>query len=381
MVHLSIDKEFDYKVFDISQFSLSSIEEMSKDSFDMVYITRNNQFIGCIGKKELRQSIQEKKVVINDRCKYIVHSEHEIEQATELFNNNPYIKRLPIIDTNRHMMYEYTYSYEAYYDKLDIRDGISRGIPGRDEQIILSLTSYGKRLDIVHLVIKSLMCQSLKADKILLYLAEADSHDCLKDEEMLVNAGLEIIRGVKDIGPHKKYFFAMQDYPESVIITVDDDVLYDDNTIEKLYNKHLYYPDSVIGMSGHRMLRNGKKLLPYNQWELRICSEKPTFDAVATGIAGVLYPVGSYRDSFIDIQGLTAMCPMQDDLWLKTQELKNNIRTFIIGNANVHTIVNSQGDNALAKRNMHGGRNDICLGKLSAHYGIDFADFAKEESL
>lgn len=51
--------------------------------------------------------------------------------------------------------------------------------------------------------------------------------------------------GREDIRSHKKFYYAMQEYPDDMIITIDDDVYYRSDTIELLYQTHLKYPQDV----------------------------------------------------------------------------------------------------------------------------------------
>ena len=62
-----------------------------------------------------------------------------------------------------------------------------------NESIVVSLTTYPKRIDTLHLTIKSLMAQSRPPEKVLLYLGD-DVEDKLitKDLRHLVGKGLEI---------------------------------------------------------------------------------------------------------------------------------------------------------------------------------------------
>ena len=140
----------------------------------------------------------------------------------------------------------------------------------RDKKIIVSLTSYPARFQDLHLVIKSIFTQTVLPDQIILYLDEGveDSQipNSLKDLE---SYGLSIIVGGADIKPHKKYYYAMKDNPESIIITVDDDNMYRPDTIEKLMNSYRKYPEAVSCLRAHRIIfDNNKKLLPYMSWDL-----------------------------------------------------------------------------------------------------------------
>ncbi|MDU9375481.1 hypothetical protein McpSp1_00550 [Methanocorpusculaceae archaeon Sp1] len=71
------------------------------------------------------------------------------------------------------------------------------------------------------------MCQTKKPDKIILYLDETQfaNRQLSFFLRQYQKYGVEVIY-CEDIGPHTKYYYAMQSHPDSSIITVDDDVIY-----------------------------------------------------------------------------------------------------------------------------------------------------------
>ena len=79
----------------------------------------------------------------------------------------------------------------------------------------------------------------MKPDKILLWLAEEQFPGREADlPNNLVKDAVEDkfeLRWCDDIGSHKKYFYAMQEFPDDIIVTVDDDMYYDTDMIRRLY--------------------------------------------------------------------------------------------------------------------------------------------------
>lgn len=327
---------------------------------------------GCIGGREYAQICETGKIVIKKDFLYIHAGEGEKQAAIETFVANTKIRKLPVLDTSGRLLYEYERSIEAYYEDLDIQCGINRTEDGRREKITVSLTSFGKRLELVHIAIKSLMVQTMKADAIVLYLAEEDSRKKIPQEEELIKAGLRIERNVKDLKSHKKYFYAVQEYSENLIITVDDDVMYDDRLIEDLYAEHLKYPGTVICRRGHRMTKRDGKIAPYDLWEGCVKTVMPEKGICATGVGGVLYPCGKYREAFLDERGIRKSALYGDDLWLKAIELMWGISTYAIGELPARIIEGSQ-DEALYKENADNKRNDTYLDSLQQYFNINFA--------
>ena len=85
----------------------------------------------------------------------------------------------------------------------------------RAQKIIASLTSYPARINIVPYVIASILNQTMKPDKIILWLAEAQFPDkeLPKVFDEVKACGVEIKFCPEGIGPHKKYYYAMKEYP------------------------------------------------------------------------------------------------------------------------------------------------------------------------
>ena len=107
-----------------------------------------------------------------------------------------------------------------------------------NSSLIVSFTSYPARIHVVPQVLESLYAQSMKADRILLWLAEeqfpnkeADLPKSLIDDAA---AGKFELRWCDDLGSHKKYFYTMQEFPDDIVVTVDDYQHYHSDTINIL---------------------------------------------------------------------------------------------------------------------------------------------------
>lgn len=337
---------------------------------------RDNTLAGCIGSREYLQICEKGQLAIKKDFLYIEAGKDEKQNAVKIFTENRNIRKLPVLDEKGTLLYEYIRSVEAYYEDLNIQCGINKAENTkefRQEKIVVSLTSYGKRLDTVHLAIKSIMEQTLKADAIVLYIAEEDSSKEIRQEKSLTKAGLKIERHVNDLKPHKKYFYAMQEFPDHIVITVDDDTIYDDGLLADLYTKHMEYPEAVICRRGHRMSKQGGRVAPYDLWEGCVESRIPEKGICATGVGGILYPCGEYRKAFLDEKGIreTALCG--DDLWLKTVELIEGVAVYAIGEVPVKVIEGSQ-EEALYVENADNKRNDEYLRKMQEYFKVNLAD-------
>ena len=59
-----------------------------------------------------------------------------------------------------------------------------------------------------------------------------------------------------DLKPHKKYFWALQEFPDDYVITTDDDLLYRNTMIGDLLAAHEAHPHAVAAVRTHLIMFN-----------------------------------------------------------------------------------------------------------------------------
>ena len=250
---------------------------------------------------------------------------------------------------------------------------------GRDSAgVVVSLTSYGKRLGIVHLTILSLMRQSVRPDRIVLWLdAEEDAvPDSLKELEKY---GLDIRYGREDLKGHKKYFWALREFADQCVITVDDDVMYPADTVGSLLAAHDRHPDAVVARRVNRMVVADGRLAPYVDWEFEWHEDDaPRDDLLATGVGGVLYPPHCFGDRAFELGPIAGTGLGNDDLWLKANEIiyGRKVAWAPCDLPHPYVIVPDQED-GLWDTNVRGGDNDVSIRAIERALGVSFAGFAR----
>lgn len=116
-----------------------------------------------------------------------------------------------------------------------------------EEKIIVSMTSWKKRIHGVETVVKTLLDNTIVPDKIILNLATDEFKNKEADlPESLVNLAksektFEIYWVKEDTKPYKKTVHTLERFPNDVIITVDDDVNYPKNFIETMLKYYVDY--------------------------------------------------------------------------------------------------------------------------------------------
>ena len=206
--------------------------------------------------------------------------------------------------------------YEWYYSRKTFSGSCLNTTP-RSEHVVVSLTSYPARFNTLHLCIKSILNQSVKPDKIVLYL-----DDFVLDAEIpaplreLEKNGLLIRKIPYDLRSHKKYFFALQEFSGSLVITFDDDVMYRRNTIKHLVQSYKRYPYAVSALRVHKITKGKDSgTNPYRLWRKEYTKEtKPSFLLCAVGVGGVLYPPHILPEETFSVPDIKNICGKADDI-------------------------------------------------------------------
>lgn len=203
----------------------------------------------------------------------------------------------------------------------------------RDVPIIVSLTSYEARFKDLEISLYSLLNQSLKPDRIILWLSdEIESLNDLPYEiTKYIKNGLEI-RFVKDIGSYTKAIYAFKEYQEAIIVTADDDIYYPQKWLERLYHSYIAHPKDIQVHRAHRVKLKDKKILPYEKWEKHVQEESARFDNFLTGVGGVLYPPNCFLSEVFRNDIFLKYAPTADDIWFWFMALISNRRIRVVQN-------------------------------------------------
>lgn len=190
---------------------------------------------------------------------------------------------------------------------------------GRPSRLIVSLTSTPWRMYDLHYTLHSLLAQSLKPDKVVLWLGRElfprGDADVPQAVLALRERGLEI-EYCHDVRSYTKLVPALAMYPEDTIVTADDDIYYERDWLERLFIRH----DSVSGLHitsalSRRVTLDGDGVELYSRWPL-VGGGAPAVGLLPMGVAGVVYPPHSLHPEVMDEDMFLALAPSADDLWL-----------------------------------------------------------------
>lgn len=204
-----------------------------------------------------------------------------------------------------------------------------RMLVDENSEVIVSLTSFPARINTVWLTIVSLGNQLVKSKKIILYLSLNEfpnkQEDLPASIKNLQKFGLSVEFVKDNLKSHKKYFYSFQAFPEDIIITVDDDLLYPSDTISRLLALSKQFPDEVIANRSSRIVIDNNEISSYTNWEPCF---NPACDKylVAIGCGGVLYPTSFRPEVLFNVDLIRQLAPLADDLWLKSVQLLHGVR-------------------------------------------------------
>lgn len=197
--------------------------------------------------------------------------------------------------------------------------------------VVVSLTSYPPRIGTVWQTIRSIFGQSYLPDKIVLYLAKSDfpnrETDLPESLTSMLWHDFEIRWVADDLKPHKKYFWAFQEFKDALVITIDDDLLYRREMIEDLVKGHEQFPQAVIASRIHLIAFNDDgSIKPYEQWPQEMSLHNPRFVCVpsmrllATTGAGTLFDPALFPPLTFNADVIRRNVLTADDIWLKVVE-------------------------------------------------------------
>lgn len=219
--------------------------------------------------------------------------------------------------------------YKKYEDKL--KDFSEIGInnnSGRSPRIIVSLTSYPARIKGIDICLHSLLTQTLKPDMVILWLSKENfpnkEADLPSNVIKLQNNGLTI-KWYRDIKSYKKLIPTLKEFPKDIIITTDDDVIYSENMIEKIYKNYLNHPRDI---SAHCITKLEFKETWESTYKKHYSYE--SYLNLSTGVGGVLYPPDSLHKDVLDESLFMRLAPTNDDLWFWCQAIRNKTKSRVV---------------------------------------------------
>lgn len=234
---------------------------------------------------------------------------------------------------------------------------------GLNAPLIVSLTSYPPRFGSLHLVLRSLLNQTVRADRVILWLDEGDDQKLPADIAAL---GVEI-RICPNWRSYKKIVPTLLEAPDAYIVTADDDVYYGPDWLAGLVAQA---GEGVASHRAHRVTLAGGVPQSYGDWQRNIAAPDAGPLIFPTGVGGVLYAPGVFHPDVTDAALFTQLAPSADDVWLYWMHRLAGSRPVKIGGRfRITEWPGTQAQN-LRGSNLAGDGNDRAVQAMVQAYGF-----------
>ncbi len=247
----------------------------------------------------------------------------------------------------------------------------------RNPRIIVSLTSFPPRIPKLQYTIYSLFNQTEKPDEIVLWLGEEQfpnrNADLPESLLKLVKHGLTI-KWCRDIQSYKKLIPSLKAYPNDVIVTVDDDVFYPPQMLERLLASYAKEKNAVHAHRAHVIaFRENDGIADYDDWKKAVSFKKtqPSFRNFLTSGGGTLFPPKILHNDICREDLFMKIAPTADDIWFWAMAVLNDVKIQVVKNniAEINeNISNSRQNNNLRHLNVSQGHNDRQIQNLIDYY-------------
>lgn len=241
---------------------------------------------------------------------------------------------------------------------------------GLPKPLIVSLTSYRRRFDTLALTLRSILFQTVRPDKTILWVSHDDYPLVPEDVLALRKHGLEIAT-CTDMRAYTKIIPTLQTHKDCFVITVDDDVYYRADCIEKLTAAYDPSKKHVICHRAHRIVvAANDEPAPYTSWKRDISPAATSALIFPTGVMGVLYPPDAFHEDVCNVALFSELSPSADDVWLYWMwRLNGHIGKKLPGKTKIIDWPGSQ-TTSLQAENLIGGANDRCIQNMVRKYGF-----------
>lgn len=244
-----------------------------------------------------------------------------------------------------------------------------------NNKVVVSMTTIPSRIEFIYKTVKNIMKQTQYIDKIYVNIphvslkgVEYEIPDKLYNLAKHSKGQLILNRKCNDIGPGTKLYPTLkrERNPNTFIITIDDDEVYDKHMIEHLVKAYMKNPYTAFGYEGWNIGKNGRMK------DLGSIKAGEDID-ILEGFAGVLYCRKFFMkiskgkwvdqiDKFVRMRKGVKECIFVDDVYISAWLAMNNITRTLLDPPNNYEepYSHSGSDDALSGNPEVAKRNAKC---------------------
>lgn len=239
-----------------------------------------------------------------------------------------------------------------------------------DWKFEVSVTSHPARFKALAISLSALKAQILQPQSINVYIADADMAVLPNSIRELEKSGYISINSCDDLGSGKKLIPALKAQRNLPIITIDDDLYFENELFLHLMINHYLYPDAIIAARVHRLAVNeAGDVLPFSTWHKHYdLTEGPAKDLMPTTGAGTLFPSKALHEDASESALYTKLSHNTDDLWWFFQARRKGTLIRRLSGLDHLSFIDGTQEVGLWK-NGNQDRNEVNLKALLVQYG------------
>jgi tRNA A-37 threonylcarbamoyl transferase component Bud32 len=221
------------------------------------------------------------------------------------------------------------------------------------ENIVISITTIKSRIGNLPKILSSLMDKNKFEYTIhIFYSSNPNIYDegCEKTDlenlrEYIItnkNPNVQIkLSETENIGPYRKLIPALKIYKNHIIITIDDDEIFETSIVDRFVDLYMEYR-CVVGSAGRIVdIGNWEKMTDTIDYYKRIyTTNKPYWNIIPEGFGGILYHSNMFDNDFVnfDYKSLDPITIKNDDIFIRTYTYNKNIPVFLtsISQSNIY---------------------------------------------
>jgi hypothetical protein len=252
----------------------------------------------------------------------------------------------------------------------------------KSDNIIISFTTFPKRLKYVYYTVFSLIKQSIRPEKIILWLSEQEfpeKSEAIPDSLIqFFDFNFEIRFVNENYRSFMKLVFSLPEFPNKSIITIDDDAFYNTKWLESFWSLHQKYPNDILASKIHRISFFNRTIAPYSEWDNNIIKKDSSRFNFQVGVGGVLYPPNSLYSDTHNPDLFLKLCPhYADDTWFYFMAFLKGTKIRKVRNRNFikdfDYILDDEYNDVpvMSEINIYQKKNDLQIKWVMEYYNLD----------
>lgn len=202
----------------------------------------------------------------------------------------------------------------------------------RRKRLVISLTTTPARIDRIRPVLNSLIDQDTPADAILLAVPRFSRRENVEYRipGWLDRSGALTILRCDDWGPATKLIPALMQETdgETLLLTVDDDVIYPPDLVSTFHEWHSKYPDAALGYRGWSLPKSLRWQATKTLYATSARSVQPV--DVLTGTWGYLVQPRFFDRGVFDYSGYPRAAYFVDDIWFNGHLARGGVPRLLV---------------------------------------------------